>query len=271
VKPDQAGKKLAALLKKLGSQYEVEEPPPRDPVAQLIVALLQWRATREAGEEAFGRLMAELVDYNDLRVSHPHELIELIGPDYPLASERVIRLREALHEVFVREYAVSMQSIAGKPKKDQRAYLDTLPGVTPYAAAQVTLLSFGGHALPVDEKLVALLAQQGVLEPQTPPAAAESWLMRQVKADEGLRAYLLLQAWADDQPDPEPALAGAEAGQAGGSAGGGTTGGGGKGGRSRTASRTAKVAASPRRKKTTQKRTTKRASSAATSRTKKKK
>lgn len=201
----QHAKHLAALLKRLKSQYSPEEPPPRDPTLQMVVSFLQWQASRKQAEKALERIMAVMVDVNDLRVSLEHEVLDALGEDYPLARERIARLREALNEVYVREHAVEMRSIAGKGKKEQRNYLDTLPGMVPYVAAEVMLLSFGGHAAPVDHKLVGLLVKEDVLEPGTEPDAAEGSLQRMIKADDGLQAHLLLQAWSDDKGKLEPA------------------------------------------------------------------
>ena len=195
-------KKFAALLKKALSAYKGEDPPPRDPVAQLIVGFLQWNSTRNKAEDAFTSLMDVMLDVNDLRVSHPHELVEIIGDRYPDAGNRMIRLRESLHEVYRREHDIQMHSVAGKGKKEQRAYLDSLPGIAPYIAAQVTLLSFGGHAMPIDDKLCALLINEGCLDEGTTPADAEAYLTRQVKAGDALEAHLALQAWADKRRSP---------------------------------------------------------------------
>ena len=198
-------KQFSSLLSKSLDSYKAEDPPPRDPVAQLIVGFLQWNATAAQAEDAFTALMDQMIDVNDLRVSHPHELVEVIGEDYPQASVRTIRMREALREVYRREHDIQMHSISGKSKKEQRAYLDTLPGVTPYVAAQVTLLSFGGHAMPVDDKLCALLIDEKCLGQGTTPADAESHLSRQVKAGDALEAHLALQAWADKKSIPDHA------------------------------------------------------------------
>ena len=99
--------------------------------------------------------------------------------------------------MYLREHDVQMHSIDGKGKKEQRAYLDSLYGMTPFAAAQVTLLSFGGHAMPVDEKLVMMLEREGALPENLDAAAAESFLLRQIKAGDALEAHLALQAWVD--------------------------------------------------------------------------
>jgi len=194
---DAAGKKFTALLKKAVAAYRGEDPPPRDPVAQLVVGFLQWRSTRRAADDAFVALMGELIDINDMRASHAHELVAIIGEDYPDAVERIIRLKQALHGVYLREHDVQMHSIDGKGKKEQRAYLDSLYGMTPFAAAQVTLLSFGGHAMPVDEKLIMMLEREGALPENLDAAAAESFLLRQIKAGDALEAHLALQAWVD--------------------------------------------------------------------------
>ncbi|MEM8738033.1 MAG: hypothetical protein AAGG38_06090 [Planctomycetota bacterium] len=196
-------KKFAALLKKaLAAHAGAEEPPPRDPIAQLIVGFLQWNATQASAEDAFTAIMDRVIDINDLRISHTHELVDFIGEDYPDAAVRVIRMRESLNAVYKIEHDIHMHSIAGKGKKEQRTYLDVLEGMTPYVAAQVTLMSFGGHAMPIDEKLCALLIGAGCLDEGTSPPEAEAYLTRQVKAGDALEAHLALQAWADTQADP---------------------------------------------------------------------
>ncbi|MEX0743980.1 MAG: hypothetical protein WD118_00145, partial [Phycisphaeraceae bacterium] len=86
-------------------------------------------------------------------------------------------------------------------------YLDTLPGITPYVAARVMLLSFGGHAMPVDRKLVVMLGDEGIFEHDAPADHVESWLQRHIKADEAVSAHLLFQAWADDHDVPDDVFA----------------------------------------------------------------
>jgi len=199
MKQDSAdAKNLKPLLQQLETRYKPEDPAASEPVTQLVIGMLQWEATRKQAEQAFSKLMNELVDINEIRVSQDYELVSLIGQNYPRVDERVARLRETLNAIFVKEHGVVMSSIVNSGKKEQRAYLDALPGVPPYAAAQVMLLSFGGHALPVDEKLVSLLAQEQVVSADTPPGKAEGSLLRQVKAADTLHAHTLLQAWADD-------------------------------------------------------------------------
>ena len=195
-------KALNALLKKARSAWKGEEPPPLDPITQLVVSFLSWNATIKQAEGAFDKIMHQVVDLNELRVSLNFETVEMIGIRYPQAEERAIRLRESMFEVFEREHDWRMHSVKTKGKREQREYLDTLPGIPSYVAAQVALLCFGAHALPVDDKLAALLIAQGVAEKGATPAQIESWLLRQIKAGEALDAHLALQQWSDGKKMP---------------------------------------------------------------------
>ncbi|MEQ9461558.1 MAG: hypothetical protein RIG82_11475 [Phycisphaeraceae bacterium] len=188
-----------ALLKKSLKAKSAPEPDPFDPITQVVFSFLHWRATQTEAEDALGRIMSVMVDINELRVSNEVQIVELVGTDYPFAQERVARMIEVLNELFVREHAVSMKSIEASAKKDQRHYLDTLPGMVPFVAARVMLLTFGGHAFPVDDRTVSLLAKGSVVHESASPGEMESILLRQVKAADTLAAYLAIQGASDRQ------------------------------------------------------------------------
>lgn len=192
-------KAFAAVLKKARSAYSGEEADELEPIAELVISFLTWNATSRQADTAYGKIMAQVVDLNELRVSHVNEVIDLIGVRYPDVQHRVIRLLQSMMEIFDREHDYKMGSLGSRSKREQREYLDALPGIPPYVAARVALLSFGVHAMPVDDRLLTLLVKAGVFESGTSPADAESWLTRQVKANESLEAFLALQEWADSQ------------------------------------------------------------------------
>lgn len=200
-------KKLTSLIKKLKTRHKNLEAPPYDPTTQLIMAFLQADASRRKAEDAYTALMEHMVDNNELRVSHTGEIVEIIGEKYPRVYWRVERMRESLNEVYRREHDFKMVKAAALNKKEQRQYLDTLPGITPYAAASVMLLSFGGHAIPIDDKLNALLVREGVVDEGLSCADVEALLLRQFKAGEqSVEAHLLLQAWSDSCKTPSQVL-----------------------------------------------------------------
>jgi len=200
-------KKLNALMRRLKAKHKNLEPPAYEPTTQLIMAFLQSDASRRKAENAYDALMENMVDNNELRVSHTREIVAVIGESYPRAHWRTERMLESLNEVYLREHDHKMTKAASLTKKEQRHYLDTLPGITPYAAASVMLLCFGGHAIPVDDKLVSLLAREGAIDEDLTPAQVEGLLLRQFKAgDPSVDAHLLLQAWSDGCKTPASVL-----------------------------------------------------------------
>lgn len=190
-------KKLPPLLKQLKAKHKVEPPALRDPTMQLITAFFQWRATTAEAEEALDHIFTAVVDINELRVTPDAELIRLIGEDYPFAAERVRRLRDAMQTVFVREHTLEMQSLVSQGKKEQKLYLETIPGLPSYVQSSVALLGFGIHAMPVDENLIELLEKEGVIDAGMQPADVENLLLRSIKASDAAEAHLLFQSWVD--------------------------------------------------------------------------
>ena len=192
------GKKFDALLKQIRQEHQAEAPD-LDPIDQLVVGFLEWNATAEMAAKAHEQLMAELVDNNDLRVSLPQELVALIGPKYPQAAERMSRLRDVLNEIYTREHAVSLGSLVGRPKKQVRAYIADLTGITPYVAAQVMLLGFAVHAMPMDDRIARLLCAEGVVDPNAGVREIAQFVERRVKAGDAAEVHRVLRAWADSK------------------------------------------------------------------------
>lgn len=205
-------KKLNALIRRLKARHKNLEAPGYEPTTQLIMAFLQADTSRRKAEHAYDALMEQMVDNNELRVSHTQEIVDVIGPKYPRVHWRVERMRESLNELYQREHGIKMLKATAMPKKEQRHYLDTLTGITPYVSASVMLLCFGGHAIPVDDKLAALLAREGAIDEGLTPAQVEALLLRQFKAgDPSAQAHLLLQTWSDGCKTPASVLEAPEA------------------------------------------------------------
>ncbi len=191
-------KKLSALLKRIKKTHSpLADGHPLDPIGQLILSMLEWEAPARSAALAYKRLMNDMVDYNDLRVSHPVHIESVLGPNYPRVKERTERLLGVLNEVYTRQHAVSFEGIAGKPKKEIRAYLDSLPSMPTYVSAQLVLLCFGGHAVPVDQALLDKLVKEGAIDPDATVEQANSILERQIRAADAHEAHLALRAWVD--------------------------------------------------------------------------
>jgi len=196
-------KVLEALLKKARSAHKAA--PTKDTEAaegmrHLFLAILGSNAPRAGAEKAVDKLVKSFIDLNEIRVSLGDELLDAIGASYPQGRERVQRLMEAMGEVFMREHQMELVSLKGKGKREQREYLDTLPGLTGAMAAQVFALAFEGHAVPVDERLLTALKEAGALEDNCDATHAENIVTRSIKAGEAVETFYALWAWVDANP-----------------------------------------------------------------------
>jgi hypothetical protein len=199
--PDTA-QKLLDLLALAQAEHPEPEPPAerRSPDGESIMqeylrSFLTWEASGAKAEQALKRIQHAVVDLNELRVCLTDELAQMLGERYPLARERAQRLRASLNELYRREHGVTLEAVVMMPKREARAYIGSLEGVPPFVAARVTLLSLGGHAFPIDERLRSALADAGV--ESTDAESLGGWIERQVRGGEARQAYLALEAWHD--------------------------------------------------------------------------
>lgn len=214
VMPADPAKKFATLMKKVASRHGAVacdpahdgRPQDHSPLLwQLVFSFLAWEASPSRAAQASKRLHASVVDYNEMRVCLPEELLHMIGERYPRGLERVTRLRATLNDIFRRQNAVTLDHLPAMNKKEARAYLESLDGCPPFAAARVTLFELDGHALPLDERLMASLVGESALPERLSLPDAIGWIERQLRVGEARDTYLRLEAWHADVSAGKPA------------------------------------------------------------------
>jgi hypothetical protein len=212
--PDPA-RKLGSLLRRLRGTYGEPghdpacegRPESADPLLwQLVYSFLAWEAPPAKAAAANKRLHAAVVDYNEMRVCLPDELACILGDRYPRSLERASRLRSTLNEIYRREHAVTLTVAAALGKREARQYLESLEGMPLFVAARLLLLAMGGHAFPLDERMLVALREEEAVPSDLSLADASGWLERQFRAGEAAPAYLLLEAWMNDRPAPKPTI-----------------------------------------------------------------
>ncbi len=195
---------LAALLSKLRASTPPkdrgtdENPWPGDPLLrEFLRSFLMWESTAARAASALARMESEFVDLNEFRVSLIAEMAGVLGAGSGKGEERMGRLKLALNEIFKREHALRLSSLALKPKRESWTYLAELPGTPTFVAARTFVVGLGGHAFPIDERLRVRLVSAGVLESETTLEEAATQLERACKAGGAEEAHTLLQAWSD--------------------------------------------------------------------------
>lgn len=152
--------KLLAHASKRQKDPATDELPVLD---HLVLGVLQEGATLEAARAAHAKLLETFHDLNELRVSHPRELEDLL-PESPEREHKARRILAILQFVFETTYAFDLESMRRKPLKQAQKQLSKITGATPFAVAATVQRALGGHALPVDEPIRQLLIKIGLAE-----------------------------------------------------------------------------------------------------------
>ncbi|HOF19042.1 MAG TPA: hypothetical protein PK082_09035 [Phycisphaerae bacterium] len=187
------------IKKLLAGRKKVSTPAPvtgEDRIHLLIEAVLQSDSSRKQAAQAFAAMRRDFVDYNELRVAPVKDIVELLGRDFPLARRKAERIVSALNGLFDGVYQVSMEHLDSKTKRDVRRHLEEI-GLDPYAAAVVTLLAFGGHAVPVDQALVDCLVMEGYAHPDSTVADIQGFLERIVSQKEAFATHEFLRGYVE--------------------------------------------------------------------------
>ncbi|HEY3244767.1 MAG TPA: hypothetical protein VGM03_15610 [Phycisphaerae bacterium] len=199
-------KRLKEVYSKLrGSTPKPEPGVPTDPTEQLVVAVLGSGTSLAQGQRAYQRLLENMIDLNEIRVSSAGEVAAVLGNTLPEARLRAEALIRALNSVFRKEHAVSLARLIGKGVRESRTYLESLDGVGPYAAASVVHWSLEGHAIPVSEALLSALKAANMVHPNATVAEVQAFLERHVPAGEARQFVLAMDAFAQSHPAPRPA------------------------------------------------------------------
>lgn len=199
------------LVQKLRAKFGASAPTPPTPTLsddgvldEFVRSMLLWESTSALAEGAWQRLVAGVVDANELRVCSPREVVAILGADYPLAFDRAERLHAALADAFKGQHKLTQAGLAEHGKREARAFLEAIDGTPPFVAARVVLLHLSGHAAPVDSRVLRRLIESGTAPRGRSCTEAASHVERHVRAGELMEFYLLVQAWADELPPPEP-------------------------------------------------------------------
>ena len=191
------GKKFTAQLKKLKRRASIVEMT--DPVDVLAYSQLLWESTTSEANSSWEMLQSAMIDWHEVRVSTPEEIAEMCADKSAMAHERAARLKSMMHRLYLRHHEVTMAPELELGKRDVRAAINSLDGVTPYVSARWLLLCADVGEVPVDSQLAWLLVDSGCVDEGATLEEVAAWMSRQVKSDKATDAHQALQAWVDGQ------------------------------------------------------------------------
>jgi endonuclease-3 len=169
-----------------------------------VYAVLRRDATRADADAAFAALQGRFYDWNEVRVSSPHEVEEALAglPQPGAKAQRVIGL---LQEVFETTFSYDLEALHKKGLKQAAKQVGRYQAADDYTVAWVTQQALGGHAIPVDAPTLRTARRLGLLDGEADdPEAARASLEHQIPKARGpaFGEYVSLLArdycWAED-------------------------------------------------------------------------
>jgi len=191
--------RLYARLRQQHGKPQLKEPA--DPTDQLLLGILLQGTTLARARKMLDRIRSSMVDLNELRVSHPPDLVELMGSGFPHAFEKATQIVHALNQVYRRHHSPSLDNLKEKGKREALKAIEMLKGVDPMVLAGVGLMSFGGHSIPVDQQVFAVLQAEELVDPEATLQEVQAFLQRAIPASESYAFTSLFRRYSEERFD----------------------------------------------------------------------
>ncbi|MBL7140025.1 MAG: hypothetical protein ISS74_03870 [Planctomycetes bacterium] len=193
-------KHLERVRRALRRAYgEAPQRPVTHPVEHLVRTILSEEATAEAVDRAMERIARCFADWNDLRVSRPREIREMLGPEFPRAGHKARVIPRVLDQVFKWHNSMVWDFLEPMGKVETRAFFEKLEEVRPFVAATMARDCASAHAFPVDRDVARVLGRLGLVDVESESESdMQAFLERAVKSDHAYELHAHVKRLAAD-------------------------------------------------------------------------
>ena len=165
-----------------------------DDVTESVVhGIILEDMSESAVKSAFKKFDNYFVDFNDLRVSRPEEIVEMLGEDSPATRQTASRIGKVLGAVFRKYNDVNLEVTKKMGKRPAKKFLEKLDGNSRFVVDYCMLTALQGHAIPLTNKMVEYLKSNELVHPEADEQEIEGFLTRQISARSAYEFYSLLR------------------------------------------------------------------------------
>ena len=159
----QKQKLVDKIHKVLKGHYSARLPNTTRPLLeQVLFACCLENSHYDDAEKAFGNLLENAFDLNEVRVTTVAELADLLV-GLPDPSRAALSLRRALQSVFESTYNFSLEHAKKHSVSHGVKTLENLRSLTPFTKVFVTSTALGGHGVPLDHGAITVLYLTGMV------------------------------------------------------------------------------------------------------------
>lgn len=156
--------------------------PRRDPLSELIAAILSQNTSDANSERAFADLVATFGTWDRVAEADVDGIAAAISAG-GLNRVKAPRIKAILEQVKNERGSLDLGFLKTMPLAEARDWLESLPGVGPKTAACVLLFSLGRPALPVDTHVYRVSRRLGLIGKNISPDGAHRVLQKKVPPD----------------------------------------------------------------------------------------
>lgn len=159
----------------------------------LVQAIVLEHMTETSANAAFKRFGDYFVDYNDMRVSRPEEIIEMLGEDKETTRKIASCVLAVMSGLFRKYNTINLESLRKTGKRQAKTLLEKFEGVSKFCVDYCMLTALDSHAIPLTETMVQYLRENELVDPDADIAEIEGFLTRQISSSNAYEFYGLLR------------------------------------------------------------------------------
>lgn len=159
----------------------------------LIYAIVSENIADSAALTAVKKLGRHFVDWNDLRVSRPEEIVDVLGKDNPENRRIADALTQSLFAIFNKYDVVNLEAIQEAGKRQGKTILEKLLPASRFVINYVMLTALDGHAIPLTPRMLDYLKSNELIAPEADTLEIEGFLERQIPAAQAYDFYAVFR------------------------------------------------------------------------------
>ncbi len=162
-------------------------------VQALVCGIVGEKFSQSATEAVIKKFAGYFVDLNDMRVARTEEIVELLGVNAVESLGIPATIQNCLAAIFNQYHKVSLDVLKKLGKRQARAALEKIEGLSCFVVDYCMLVSLGGHTIPLTDKMITYLKTNGLVAPEADTAGIAGFLTKQISAKNGYEFYCLLR------------------------------------------------------------------------------
>ena len=187
-------KKVLRLYRSLKPKYpKVEKVVYEEPVDALVYGIIAENITEAAAQAAMKRLAEHFVDLNDLRVSRPKEIIEVLGESSSVTRAIASSLIKVLKAIFDGYHKISLETLKKIGKRPARHVIEKINDISRFVVDYCMLTALQGHAIPLTQTMIEFLRHNKLVNPNADQEEIAGFLAKQTPAPNAYEFYALLR------------------------------------------------------------------------------